>query len=114
MTTFPTPYTVTREPYQAGATDPLGNPVDSWGAAVSVPVHGWAPPSADQLPFEQNRSQIERDLDLYVPPSTVSAPRDHWTIDGTVYEQQGHAEDFTHGPFGFNAGLRINLNRVEG
>lgn len=66
---LPTPYTVTREPYQAGATDPLGNPVDSWGAAVSVPVHGWAPPSADQLPFEQNRSAIERDLDLYVPPS---------------------------------------------
>ena len=105
---------VTRLPYDAGVPDPYGDSVESWGAPVDVPVLGWVSPSADGTPFEQSRSAIVRDLDLYAPPETPSAPRDRWLIYGTLYEQVGHAEDFTHGPFGFAAGLRINLKRVEG
>jgi hypothetical protein len=123
---FPTPYTATRYPYAAGETDALGNAIDSWGEAQSIPVYGWAPPSADQMPSEQNRSAVVRDMDLLAPASVESTPRDHWVLPGipptdcpqhpgaACFEQVGYAEDFTHGPFGWDAGLRINLKRVEG
>lgn len=111
---LPTPHTVTRSAFTPGSVDALNNAVDAWGAPGSVAVHGWAPPSADATPFEQARSAIIRDLDLLVPVGTVNGPRDRWTVGGVVYEQVGHAEDYSHGPFGFTGGLRINLRRAEG
>lgn len=112
--TYPTPHAVTRAPFAPGATDAHGNAIDAWATAVAVAVHGWAPASADKEPFEAGRNPVVRDLDLYAPTGTVSAPRDRWTVDGTLYESVGHEEDFTHGPFGWVAGVRINLLRVEG
>lgn len=111
---IPTPYTVTREVYTPGAADAHNNVTDAWAAAIPVLVHGWAPASADKEPFESGRSPVVRDLDLYAPSGTVSAPRDRWTVDGTPYESVGHEDDYTHGPFGWAAGVRINLLRVEG
>lgn len=111
---IPTPFTVKRSAFTAGATDSYGNPVESWVTATDVAVHGWAPPSADVEPFEQGRNAVVRDLDLYAPAGTVGGPRDRWTVAGTVFEQVGHVEDFSHGPFGFSGGVRINLKRVEG
>lgn len=111
----PTPHQVTREPFTPGPKDRHGNPVDAWGEPVSVPVHGWAPGSADVQPAEEARRAVVRDLDLYAPAGTPGAPRDRWTVGGVVYLQVGHPEDFTHGPWGFDdAGVRINLRAVEG
>src|SRR5699024_12445153 len=59
---IPTPYAVQRFPFQPGATNDYGNPVDGWADPVGVLVHGWAPPSADEVPFEQGRSAVVRDL----------------------------------------------------
>lgn len=112
---LPTPHTATRFVFQEGATNDYGDPIELWSTVgTSHLVHGWAPPSADQMPFEQNRSAVVRDLDLLAPVGTPSAPRDHWDVGGVLYEQVGHAEDFSTGPFGFSSGLRINLKRVEG
>lgn len=111
---LPTPYTVTREPFQPGTTDAHNNPVDAWGAPVTVEVHGWAPPSQDKEPGDDNRSAVERDLDVYAPAGTAGAPRDRWTVDGVQYRQVGHVEDYTKGPWQWAAGARINLVRVEG
>lgn len=111
---IPTPCTVTREVYTPGAADAHNNATDAWATAVPVAVHGWAPASADKEPFESGRSPVVRDLDLYAPAGTVSAPRDRWTVDGVPYESVGHHEDYTHGPFGWAAGVHINLLRVEG
>lgn len=123
---FPTPYTVQWCAFVAGAEDSYGNPVDAWADPVDVKVHGWAPPSADGVAIEQGRAPIERDKDLYVPPGTASGPRDHWILPGepatdcpthpdvACFEQVGYADDFTKGPFGYTAGLRINLLRVVG
>lgn len=112
--TFPTPYTVTRSALIEGAEDAHGNPVESWGSPVSVPVHGWAPPSADSTPIASGRDPVIRDLDLYAPVGTTGQPRDRWTVDGVVYEQVGYIEDYTRGPWQWAAGLRINLKRWEG
>ena len=113
--TLPTPYTVTREPYSPGAKNAHGKPADAWGAPVSVPVHGWAPPSADAEPSEPNRSLVVRDLDLYAPVGTSGRPKDRWTVGGVPYLQVGYVEDFSHGPWQNEvAGVRINLQRAEG
>jgi len=112
---IPTPYTVQREPLTPGATDGHGNPVDAWGAPVDVPVHGWAPPSPDREPAQDNRDLVLRDLDMYAPAGTTGSPGDRWTLPDGVFEQVGHPEDYTHGPWANPvAGVRISLKRVEG
>lgn len=111
---LPTPYTVQRLPFDPGATDAHGNPVDGWGSPVDVPVHGWAPPSADTVPSDPNRDAVIRDLDLYAPAGTTGGPRDRWVVDGVEYDQVGHVEDYTKGPWQWAAGVRINLKRAEG
>ena len=111
---IPTPYTVTRAVYTPGAADAHNNVTDAWADAIPVLVHGWAPGSGDKEPAEPGRTAVVRDLDLYAPAGTVSAPRDRWTVDGTPYESVGHEEDYTHSPFGWDAGVRVNLIRVEG
>lgn len=111
---YPTPYTVQHEAYVAGATDTHGNEVPTWAAPVDVAVHGWAPARADTEPFEIGRDAVVRDVDLYAPPGTVVAPRDRMTLAGVLFDVVGHEQDFTRGPFGFTAGVRIALKRAEG
>lgn len=111
---FPTPYTVQREPFTPGATNSLGDPVDAWGDPLDVLVHGWGPPNPDEMPPAEARDLVVRDMDLYVPPGTEGEPRDRWTLDGVVYDQVGHVQDYGRGPFGWDAGCRIRLVRAEG
>jgi hypothetical protein len=111
---LPTPYVVQRLAYVAGAVDAHGNDIDSWADPVDVAVHGWVPPAADEEPAEAGRSPVLRDLDAYAPAGTVVAPKDRMTVDGVLYDVVGHVEDFTHGPWQWAAGVRINLKRVEG
>lgn len=107
-------YTVTRSARVEGTADAHGNATVSWSTPTSVGVFGWAPPSADREPFEANRSLVVRDLDLYAPAGTGGVPGDRWVVDGVGFVQVGHPEDFTRGPWGWAAGVRINLKRAEG
>lgn len=111
---LPTPYLIGHEAYIAGAEDAHGNPVDGYAPAVSLPVHGWAPPSGNTEPFEAGRNAVLRDLDVYAPAGTVVAPRDRLTVAGIVYEVVGYVEDFTTGPWQWAAGVRISAKRSEG
>lgn len=108
------PYVVQREAYSSDAEDAHGNPVDSYAPPVDVLVHGWAPPSGNTEPFEAGRNAVLRDLDMYAPAGTGGAPRDRWIVRGVTYEQVGHPEDYTTGPWQWAAGVRINLKRSEG
>lgn len=114
MNPLPTPSTVQRQTFVPGQLDAHGNVRDTWAAPVSVPVHGWAPPRADEEPAEAGRDAVVRDLDVYAPPGTVVAPRDRMAVAGVLYDVVGWAEDFTHGPWQWAAGIRIHLTRVEG
>lgn len=111
---LPTPYTVQLESWTGGGFDSHGNPVDTWAPPVGVPVHGWATPGSDTETAAGYRTAVERDLDVYAPAGTVVGPRDRMTVDGLRYEVVGYVEDYTHGPWQWPAGVRINLRRVEG
>lgn len=111
---LPTPYTILHEAFVDGTEDAHGNVSSGWADPVPLRVHGWATPGSDQEPFEVGRNAVLRDLDVYAPGGTVVAPRDRLTIDGVLYEVVGYVEDYTKGPWQWNAGVRINCNRSEG
>ncbi len=111
---FPTPYTVTVEPYQAGATDSHGNQLNQWGAGRQEPVHG-AGPGGTSEPREANRDAVTWDLDLLVPATFVCGYRDRVTWAGVVYEVEGRPEDYSAGPWWRDGpGAVVHLRRVEG
>jgi hypothetical protein len=114
MPGFPTPYRVRVYGYIGTVIDAHGNVTDEWDdIAHEVAVHGWAPPSSDRE-MVGGRTAITRGLDLYAPPETPIGPQDHVEVGGVRYEVVGYPEDYTHGPFAWQAGLRINLQTVEG
>lgn len=94
------------------AEDSWGTKHPVWADPIEVEVFGWSPPSPD-TEIRDIGSGVRRDLDLYAPTG-FARPGDHVVIEGETYEVIGYPEDFTHGPFGFPAGYRINLQRVEG
>ncbi len=110
----PTPFTVQREVRSDGPANTHNVISDVYAAPGDVPVCGWAPPGPDVEPASSGRAEVVRDLDLYAPAGTRSAPRDRWTVDGIAYFAVGWPEDFTHGPWQWSAGVRINLKRIEG
>lgn len=87
---------------------------DAWAEPVTVPIYGWAPSGMEQG-ADGMRRPVAWDVDVYAPLGVEGNPRAKWVLDdGRTYEQVGYPEDFTHGPFGFSPGLRINLKRIEG
>nr|DAV90549.1 MAG TPA: Minor capsid protein [Caudoviricetes sp.] len=94
------------------AEDSWGTKHSVWDDPVEVEVFGWAPPSPD-TEIRDIGSGVRRDLDLYTPTG-FARPGDRVVIEGETYEVIGSPEDFTHGPFGFPAGYRINLQQTEG
>lgn len=105
-------FTVSHSAWTEETPDSWGTPTRGWSAAVQVEVFGWASPGADSE-IRDTATGVRRDLDLY-SPTGFTRPRDRVTVDGVLYECVGWPEDYTHGPFGFEAGYRINLKRVEG
>lgn len=112
--------TLQRAPFLPGGTDRLGNTVDQWGPPAPVQVIAWFPQGADgaggaSRAASSARTAVTRTQVILVPPGTASGPRDHWLIDGQTWEQTGHAEDFSGGPFPRTfGGLRIHVTRKEG
>lgn len=114
MSTYPTPWSVQVRTHSAVARDTHGKPTDVWsGPGDPQPVYGWGPAGTSE-PSEPNRSAVTHDLDLYVPPGFVCAPRDRIDVAALTYEVEGELEDFTHGPFGFAPGGRVRLRKVDG
>lgn len=105
-------FTVSHSAWTEETPDSWGSPTRGWRSAVQVEVFGWASPGADSE-IRDTATGVRRDLDLYAPTG-FTRPRDRVTVDGVLYECVGWPEDYTHSPFGFEAGYRINLKRLEG
>jgi len=112
--TIPTPYAVLHEPSLAGGEDEMGDPIEGYGPSVSVPVYGWAPPSAD-TEIRPSGTGVVRDIDLY-SPTRFCGPGDRVTLPSEPgkFDVIGYPEDYNYGPFRFKPGYRVNLKRAEG
>lgn len=114
MTTsaFPSPYSVDWQARVVGPPDAHGTTTFTYADPISVPVHGWAPPSPDQQPDQSDRAPVVIALHL-TADDFPGGPKDRVTVGGQMFEQIGYPEDFRNGPFGFTPGVRVSLRRVE-
>lgn len=110
---FPTPWTVdVLHPLEG--QDEYGNDLDGHDYANpdTQRVYGWSPAGTS----EQGgwRTQVTADLQVYAPPGFRCGPQDLVVVDGVRYHVEGDLEDYTHGPFGWTPGVRVNLSKVTG
>ena len=73
---------------------------DTWAAPEPVEVYGWAPAPtrADAQPIEGNRRPNTTDREVY-PVGPSGGPRALWAFPDGVFEQIGHAGDYSDGPW---------------
>lgn len=101
-----------------GGKDNRGRPLGKLGAPTTEWVYGWnSPRSSEPVVVGAERDVV--DVQLLVPPAFKPVgPRDYVTLPpltgGPRYRVLGYIEDFNHGPFGWQPGGVINLQRVEG
>lgn len=121
--TFPTPYTVGWHHHSDGDDDGYGETADIYTpplvdvhgtpvAGAPTQVHGWAPPGA-RGNAEPDPERVIHDLDLFVPITVESSPKDIVDLPVGRFEVVGWPLDYTHGPFspGFG-GLVVRLKKV--
>lgn len=80
---------------------------------TQVKVYGWSTPSSTE-PKRAGRDEVVVDVELLVPPDFVVAADDLIDLPDGQYEVLGDPEDYNHGPFGFQPGKIVNLQKVSG
>lgn len=110
-------WTLQRFPWTTSGEDAHGNPINGYGEPVDLRVFGWAVPASEE-PSPSTQDRVIVDVKVYVPPSETVGRRDRVVIDvgpnAGTFEVIGEVEDYTHGPFGWEPGVVVNLQRVEG
>jgi hypothetical protein len=86
---------VSHAAFVEGESDAHGNPVESWGDAVSVGVYAFDP-GATSEPREPGRDRVDTSPTLYLPSTVVFGARDRVTARGVLYEVEGVTRQFVH------------------
>lgn len=107
-----TPHVVTIHATTTTSFDTYGNPATT-STQTQWNVYGWAPAGSQEMTGWS--SQVTADLAVYgpVPPVSITSQA-QLEVDGLLYDVEGVVEDFNHGPFGWEPGVRVNLKRVSG
>jgi hypothetical protein len=90
-----------------------GNAAVTFAAAADWPVYGYGP-GANIEPGLPNRDTSEILWTVFAPVDEF-APTEHdrVVLDGDEYAVAGRPQDFSRGPFGYGAGLVVELKRTE-
>ncbi|EME14805.1 hypothetical protein [Rhodococcus triatomae] len=110
---FPLRHTVDLLTTTAAGEDEFGLPIETGTQSTTYKVYGWAPVRSDE-PRLAGRDAVTVEVELFAPATFPAQPHDRVLLGGRLFEVIGHAEDYNHGPFGFQPGLVVNLRRVEG
>ncbi len=117
---LPTPYTVTHAVY-TGSTDSEGYPTgDAYGDAVDREVYGWYPLSSQLNPAMDYDRRVITSKVLQVPDVAPYSVRDKVTLPGSgsvddrTYFVSEDVRDYNTGPFGFQPGGEVVLEKVTG
>lgn len=104
---------VLREPFEAGAVDAHGNPVEGWGSPVEVGIYAFNPGTTSE-PFLSGHDRVVTEPALYAPTGTVFSPRDRVIVRGVVYQVDGVVLDYRN-PFDPSMdGVQVGLKEVAG
>ena len=102
------------ERYAGAGTDPKGNDVESWDAAVSLGIYAFDPGSTSE-PFEDgHQARVISVPSLLVPTDSVIGARDRVTARGKRYEVDGDPLDYRNPYDSSQDGLRVHLKGVTG
>ena len=107
--TFPTPYTVVREPYIGDTEDGLGNTIPGFGDPETLRVISISPHIAEQGSATATETSVA-DVDLFMPKTAVNV-KDRFIEDGQTYEVVG-IQDWTKGFHEWKPGIVVELRRV--
>lgn len=99
-----------------GSTDSDGYPTgDAYGAAVDRLVYGWYPLSSQLNPSMEYDRRVITSKVVLVPDVSFYSARDKITLPGgDVYFVSEDVRDYTTGPFGFQPGGEIVIEKVAG
>ena len=109
MSAIPTPWTVQHLAYDGTTEDDRGNEVPAWADPVPRRVYGWGAPQSNE-PKVAGVESVVVTLELFSPVFPVG-DMDRIVVDGDTFDVVGDPEDYTHGPFGFEPGMVVNLTR---
>lgn len=98
-------------PFQPGAEDAHGNPVEAWGEPATKGVYAFDPGSTSEPRDGQDRVIVEPTV--YMPDDVVFGPRDLVIARGRAYIVDGETREWRH-PNGNRPGNVATLRRVEG
>lgn len=112
---IPTPHTLQVRRLASGVPDTHGNPSVTYGEPTPLAVHFVAPAQSVE-PYRQNRDLLLTDRVVGAPKSVgLPGPRDVVVWQGDDYTVEGSVDDFTAGPWAFEAaGVTFVIRRVEG
>lgn len=113
-------FTVAHEPYQ-GSTDSDGYPTgDAYGDPVDRVAYGWYPLSSQLSPAGEYDRRVITSKVLLVPDPNVYSSRDRVVLPGEddatnrTYFVSEDMRDYTTGPFGYDPGGEVVLEKVTG
>lgn len=98
-----------------GDTDAHGNPVVSWSTVFYLDAYSIAPAYSNE-PFEAGREAVITGLTVLAPkPKKFTLDEDDLVvIDGVDYSIKGEVANWNQGPFGFEPGISVTLEKVGG
>lgn len=109
---FPTPHGVAWKARVLGERDARGRRTATYASPESVPAYAIYPAGAEESVDLVGSNPIRRRA-YVLAPEWPGGPRDTAVLWGVEWEQQGHPEDYTLGPFGFEPGVRVTFERTE-
>lgn len=96
-----------------GSEDAHGNPVETWGAPVTVEGCAFAPAGSIES-VEPGRNPVVTSPTVFAPAGTAVSARDRVTVRGLLYQVDGDPAVW-HNPYtGSDPGVAITLERVGG
>lgn len=104
---------VSRLPFLSGATDSMGNEIESWGPAEDVGIYEFDPGGSTEPPLPGHDRVITTPT-LYLPYGCPFRPHDKCVIGGNVYTVEGHPATWKHRRTGREVADVVKLKRVEG
>ena len=125
---LPLLFKVSLYPYDATATNDLGNEVEAWAEdPTELDVYGWGPPQlrGQQKEVASSGGRYVVEVELMVPPGVTAKDNDRIQLGSVAeigaapdeyewYRVVGPTERYDHNPFGWNPGNVINLVAVKG
>jgi len=110
---FPFGESVIFEARVTGSEDAYGNPVESFGAPVTVPGCAFDP-GASQEVYEPGRNPVTTAPRVFAPVGTVVTARSRVTVRGKVYLVDGEPAEWWNPYTGSTPGTVVTLEAVDG